>query len=91
LTDFSLDRGIILGYSSIYYPNGHGVDKYNNKNIIHILKKAIFYHERNFHNTLPNVVWAYRLTPKSSLGKSPYFLVYRKEAILPHYVFFPSL
>ena len=32
----------------------------------------------------------YRVTPKNSLGVSPYTLVYGKEAILPPNIFLPS-
>jgi hypothetical protein len=31
------------------------------------------------------------VTPKASIGTSPYFLVYEKEAILPPNIFLPSL
>jgi hypothetical protein len=31
------------------------------------------------------------VTPRNSLGTSPYFLVYDKEAILPPNIYFPSL
>ena len=31
------------------------------------------------------------MTPKISLGTSPYFLVYEKEAILPQNIYLPSL
>ena len=32
---------------------------------------------------LPGVLWAYHTTPKTSTGKSPYYLVYGMEAIIP--------
>ena len=31
------------------------------------------------------------MTPKSSIGNSPFFLVYGKESILPSNLFLPSL
>jgi len=36
-------------------------------------------------------LWADRVTPKSSVGNSPFFSVYRMEAILPPNLFLPSL
>ena len=39
---------------------------------------------------LPNALWADRVTPKSSIGASPYTLVYGKEAILPPNIMLPS-
>ena len=32
---------------------------------------------------MPNALWVDRVTPKNSLGVSPYTLVYEKEAIVP--------
>ena len=39
---------------------------------------------------LPNALWADRVTPKYSIGVSPYTLVYGKEAILPPNIMLPS-
>ena len=39
---------------------------------------------------MPNALWAERVTPKNSLGVSPYTLVYGKEAILPPNILLPS-
>jgi len=36
-------------------------------------------------------LWEDRVTPKQSLGTSPFFLTYGFEAILPPNMFFPSL
>ena len=46
--------------------------------------------QRSWHSTLPNALWADRVTPKTSLGVSPYTLVYGKEAILPPNIMLPS-
>ena len=32
---------------------------------------------------LPSVLWALRTTPNRSTGRTPFFLVYRAEAVLP--------
>ena len=32
---------------------------------------------------LPNVLWAYRTTPKRSTGKTPFSLTYGEEAVIP--------
>ena len=45
--------------------------------------------QRNWHNKLSYALWEDRVTPKRTLGTSPYFLVYGKEAILPTNVFLP--
>jgi hypothetical protein len=41
LTNFSLDKGIIIRYSANYYPQGNGVAKSTNKNLVRILKKTV--------------------------------------------------
>jgi hypothetical protein len=90
LTEFSLDKGIILRYSANYYPQGNGVAESTNKNLVRILKKTVVENHRNWHNALHNALWDDRVTPKESLGNSPYFLVYGQEAILPTNLYLPS-
>ena len=46
--------------------------------------------QRSWHSVLSNALWADRVTPKTSLGVSPYTLVYGKEAILPPNIMLPS-
>ena len=43
------------------------------------------------HTILYQALWADRVTPKSFVGNSPFFLVYGMEAILPPNLFLPSL
>ena len=61
-----------------------------NKNLIRILKKTVIENQRSWHLALPNALWTDRVTPKNSLGVSPYTLVYRKEAIIPPHIMLPS-
>jgi hypothetical protein len=91
LTEFSLDKGIIIKYSANYYPQGNGVAESTNKNLVRILKKIVTDNQINWHNQLHNALWVDRVTPKESIGNSPYFLVYGQEAILPNGLYFPSL
>jgi hypothetical protein len=91
LTNFSLDKGIIIRYSRNYYPQGNGVAESTNKNLMRILKKTIAKNQRNWHNSLHNALWDDRVTPKEAIGNSPYFLVYRQESILPNGIYLPSL
>ena len=46
--------------------------------------------QRSWRLALPNALWDDRVTPKNSLGVSPYTLVYGKEAVLPPNILFPS-
>jgi hypothetical protein len=91
LTEFSLDKGIIIKNSANYFPQGNNVAESTNKNMVRILKKTVIYNQINLHNKLHNSLWADRVTPKEAIGNFPYFLVYRKEAILPNGLYLPSL
>ena len=90
LMEYALEKGIKLKYSANYYPQGNGLVEFSNKNLIKILKRTVVNHHRNWHNPLSNALWDRKVTPKATIGNSPFFLVYGKEAILPH-LFFPSL
>lgn len=45
----------------------------------------------NWHNALPNDLWEDRVTPKASLGTSPFYLVYDQKKNLLLIVLLPSL
>jgi transposase InsO family protein len=90
LTEFALDKGIIIRYSANYYPQGNGVAESTNKNLVRILKKMVANNQGNWHNLLHNALWADKFTPKEAIGNSPYFLVYGLEAILPNELYLPS-
>lgn len=68
LIEFTLDKGIILIYAANYYPQGNGVAKSTNKNLICILKRIVVDQQRNWHNYLPNALQIDRVTPKASIG-----------------------
>jgi hypothetical protein len=91
LYEFSLEKGIILKYSSNYYPQGKGLVESTNKNLIWILKRVVVDHQRNWHNSLSNALWDDHITPEASIGTSPYFLVCGKEVVLPSNIYLPSL
>lgn len=78
LDEFVLEKGINIKYASNYYPQGNEVGDFTNKNLIWILKKTIYQHQRNWHKALPNSLWYDRVTPNVSLEKYPFFLVYGK-------------
>ncbi|KAH9317416.1 hypothetical protein KI387_019185, partial [Taxus chinensis] len=47
--------------------------------------------QRTWHTRLKSALWADRITPKRSIGNSPYKLVYGKEAVLPISLELPAL
>ena len=59
--------------------------------MLRIIKKTVVENQRDWHTTLDTTLWDDRVTPRISLGTSPYFLVYGKEAILPLNIYLSSL
>lgn len=76
LTEYALENNIKMKYASNYYPGGNGLVESMNKKLITIIKKIVTDDQRSLHLKLPNTLWAIIITPKSSLGNSPFFLVY---------------
>ena len=66
------------------------MEESTNKNMIRISKKIVIENQRSWNLALTNDLWADRVTPKNSLGVSPYTLVYGKEVVLPPNILFPS-
>ena len=69
----SLTR-IKLINSMPYYAQASGQVKAINKTIISLIKKYIGRQLRNWHNTVGQVLWAYRNSPKDSTKNTPYKL-----------------
>nr|KYP57164.1 Pro-Pol polyprotein [Cajanus cajan] len=76
-------RGIKLITSTPYYAQEKGQVEAANKLIISLIKKNISSKPRNWHETLVQILWAYRNSPKDAMKTTPYKLVYRHEVILP--------
>ncbi|XP_025615831.1 uncharacterized protein [Arachis hypogaea] len=69
--------------STPYYAQANGQVETANKILISLIKKHIRNKPRTWHETLRQVLWAYRNSPRGSTGKSPYKLVYGHDAVLP--------
>ena len=74
--------GIQHHRSSAYRPQTNGAVEAANKNIKRILRKMIET-SRDWSEKFPFALWAYRTSFRTSIGVSPYFLVYGMEAVLP--------
>ncbi|XP_015159834.1 uncharacterized protein [Solanum tuberosum] len=77
-------------YSTIYRPQMNGAIEAAKKNIKKILRKMIDNH-RGWHEMLPYALLGYRTTVRTSVGATPYLLVYGTEAVIPAEVEIPSL
>ncbi|XP_015164022.1 uncharacterized protein K02A2.6-like [Solanum tuberosum] len=76
--------------STAYRPQMNGAVEAANKNIKKILRKIIDNH-RGWHEMLPYALLGYRTTVRTSIGATPYLLVYGTEAVIPAKVEIPSL
>jgi hypothetical protein len=88
---FALEKGIKLKYSTSYYPQGNVLAELTNKNLIKNIKRIVSKNHKNWHNALYKALWVDSVTPKASIGNSPFFLVYGRESILLPHVLLPSL
>ncbi|XP_026448869.1 uncharacterized protein LOC113349155 [Papaver somniferum] len=84
------EYGIKQVFSTIYYPQGNGQADCTNKTLIRIISPTVHDNPREWHDQLPMALWAYRTSPRSSIGVSPYSLVYGAYTILPAEIKIPS-
>jgi len=89
LIKFCEQYGIILIYSTPYYPQGNGLAESSNKNLINIIKKLLEDNKKAWDSKLEFALWDDRVTTKRSLGVSPFQLVYGVEAIFSTYLALP--
>lgn len=69
--------------STPYHPQANGQVESSNKVIESILTKPVASHRRDWAARLPEALWAYRTTWRSTTGYSPYHLVFGKQPIFP--------
>lgn len=67
--------------SSPYYPQGSRQAKATNKTFISIINKISQEYNRGRMTHLLDALWAYQSSPKSSMGFSPFSLVYWTKAV----------
>ena len=76
--------------SAPYRPKMNGAVEAANKNVKNILSKMTETY-KDWHEHLPYALCAYRTSVRTSVGATPYSLVYGMEAVLPVEVEIPSL
>nr|XP_016435250.1 PREDICTED: uncharacterized protein LOC107761537 [Nicotiana tabacum] len=77
--------------STPYHPAGNGQAESSNKSILKIVKKKLEDAKGLWPKILPEVLWAYQTTPKTSTAETPQSLVYGTNAVIPVEVREPSL
>jgi len=76
--------------STPYRPKANGAVEAANKNIKKILRKMVEV-SRQWHERLPFALLGYRTTVRTSIGTTPYLLVYGTKVVIPAEVEIPSL
>ncbi|XP_019235803.1 PREDICTED: uncharacterized protein LOC109216128 [Nicotiana attenuata] len=82
VTKFIEDCKIKKVLSTPYHPSGNEQAKSTNKTIIQNLMKRLTHAKGKWREILPEVLWAYRTTSKSSTRATPFSLVYGAEALI---------
>ena len=72
----------MIRYSTPAYPQSNGQAKTVNKTILNGLKKKSDGVKGRWAEELPNVLWAYRTTPRWSTRETPFYLTYGVEAVI---------
>ncbi|XP_021825361.1 uncharacterized protein LOC110766353 [Prunus avium] len=82
--------GIKHRRSTPYYPQGNGQAEATNKILLRILSNMVYEYKGGWSIHLPDALWAYRTSPRSTTGFSPYSLVYGFDAISPVEITIPT-
>ncbi|XP_074336913.1 uncharacterized protein LOC141674088 [Apium graveolens] len=69
--------------SSFTYPQGNIQVEAINKILLRDIEKRIRESKRKWPEELANVLWAYKTSPRTSTGETPFKLAYWIEAMLP--------
>jgi transposase InsO family protein len=85
--DFCDNHHIRVLWSAIAHPKTNGQVERANGMVLQGLKPRIFNklnkHSKKWAAELPSVLWSLRTTLSRAMGFTPFFLVYRSEAMLP--------
>ncbi|XP_070056510.1 uncharacterized protein [Nicotiana tomentosiformis] len=76
--------------STPYHPKANRAIEAATKNVKKILRKMV-QGSRQWHEKLPFALLGYRTTVRTSVGATPYLLVYGTEVVIPAEVEIPSL
>jgi hypothetical protein len=69
LNELCFKYGIIFSYSSNYYPQGNGLSKSNNKNIMNIVKKIVGGNKKSWDRKIKYSLWQVAQLLRPLIGK----------------------
>ncbi|XP_058217410.1 uncharacterized protein LOC131328484 [Rhododendron vialii] len=76
-------EGIHVHYASKAHPKANGQVEVTNRTIKKGIKKRLREAKGTWPDELYNVLWAYRTTPQTATGETPYSLAFGAEAVVP--------
>ncbi|KAK3043471.1 hypothetical protein RJ639_002050 [Escallonia herrerae] len=82
---------ICLYFTSVAHPQSNGQTENMNRSILQGLKRKLDDAKGAWVDELPKVLWAYRTTPHSVTGETPFLLCFGIEALLPVEVGLPTV
>ena len=81
--EYCRERGIRRSFSAVVHPQANGQVEAINKVLKKNLKTKLEKMKGAWVEELPNVLWAYRTTPRTTTGETPFSLAYGCEVVLP--------
>ncbi|XP_077232023.1 uncharacterized protein LOC143865804 [Tasmannia lanceolata] len=87
---FCSDLKIEQRFTSVAHPQTNGQTEVTNRILLQGIKKRLDEKAGRWANELYHVLWAYRTTPRTATGESPFNLSFETEAVIPVDVGVPS-
>jgi hypothetical protein len=88
--DFVAKLGTKQHFTSVEHPQTNGQAEAANRVILRGLRRRLGESKKRWVEELHSVLWAYRTTPHSTTGETPFRLTYRTEAVIPVEIREPS-
>ncbi|KAL2230406.1 UNVERIFIED_CONTAM: Gag-Pol polyprotein [Sesamum indicum] len=82
ITAWLQELKIQQNFTAVGHPQSNGQTEVTNRTILQHLKARLS-SKKEWSDDLPGVLWAYRTTPRTSTGETPFSLVYGSEAVIP--------
>ncbi|CAJ2654489.1 unnamed protein product [Trifolium pratense] len=88
--DFLAALGTKQHFTSVEHPQTNGQAEAANRVILPGLRRRLDQNKKKWVEELESVLWAYRTTPHSTTGETPFRMVYGTESVIPVEVGEPS-